>query len=278
MRELPFSPDLEPFVKPVEVGDTNDIYYDPEHPDVLIRVPKDSEAEFLENDPKLIAVAEKIYQRLDAMGESLDIHVAPHQFILAKETSDGPTKPMLLAKRIDGTHLVPYDRENPKTLEATSRIAQLGLKYLDWIEQSRPRSVITDLLKPDQYLAQPGDGHDTLTLVDIETRFKERDFGKKMIELELGMLVGPLRDSEFDDTFCRYMQHALRTLKQGRTNGRLATMINSIINAPELYQQMSDGFLAAKEFTPTKEASDQLRSTPLVITKDILKRFGIEKL
>jgi hypothetical protein len=278
MEKLPFSPEIRPYVKPVEVGDTNKIYYDPNHPEILIRIPKDEEARFMETDPGLIKVVEKIYHRLDEMGKGLDINVAAHQFILAKETSNGPVKPMLLAKRINGNPLVPIDKNNPKTLEAVSRIAQLGLKYLDWIESSRPKSVVTDIFRPDQYITHSEESHDKLTLVDVEPRLKNRDMGVKFIEFELGMLVGSLRDSKYDNTFCSYMQHAIRALKQNRNYNEMASLINNIINAPEIYQQMSDAFLAGKEYTPPQEAIDRMRKTPLIITRELLKRLGIEKI
>lgn len=277
MNELPFSPEIRPFIKPVEVGDTNKIYYDPNHPGGLIRVPTDKEAKLLEADPKLIQVAEKIYRRLEEMGESLDI--APHQFILAKETSDGPVKPMLLAERIDGSHLVPIDKNNPKTLEALSRIVQLGLKYLNWIESNKPRSVVTDIFRPEQYLAHPGETHDKLTLIDIEPRLKNRDLGVMMVEFEIGMVVGPLRDSAHNDIFFKYMHHALRSLKHNPDYIQMAGVINSIINAPELYQQMSDNFLAGRETGVfSQRINDRLRNNPLIITRGLLKRFGIEKI
>lgn len=279
MKESPFSPEIRPYIKPVEVGDTNKIYYDPNHPEVLIRVPIDKEAKFLETNPRLIGVAEKIYRRLDEMGESLDIDVATHQFILAKETSDGPVKPMLLAKRIEGSPLVPIDKNNPKTLEAMSRIAQFGLKYLNWIESNRPKSIVTDIFRPDQYISHPGEAHDKLTLIDIEPRLKNRDLGVKFVDFELGMLVGPLRDSVHNDTFCRYMHHALRALKQNSNYGNMAGLINSIVNAPEIYQQMSDDFLAGREFRIfPQEIKDRMRNTPLIITRELLKKFGIEKI
>ncbi len=60
MSELPFSPDIETFAKPAEMGLTNDMYYDPEHPEVIIRIPKDQEARFLENDPKRIGLAKLV--------------------------------------------------------------------------------------------------------------------------------------------------------------------------------------------------------------------------
>ncbi len=278
MNELPFSPEIRPFIKPVEVGDTNKIYYDPDHPEALIRVPTDEEARFLVADPKLIQVAEKIYRRLDEMGESLDIDVAAHQFILARETSDGPVKPMLLTERIKGNHLVPIDKNNPKTLEALSRIAQLGLKYLDWIEFNKPRSVVTDIFRPEQYLAQPGEKHDKLTLIDIEPRLKGRDLGETMVDFEIGMVVGPLRDSEHDDIFCQYMRHALRSLKQKRAYSHQAVLINSIINAPEIYRQLSDNFLAGRETGISEKLISRWDNTPLIITKGLLKRFGIENI
>lgn len=278
MEKLPFSPEIEPFVKPVEVGDTNKIYYDPDYPETLIRIPIDKEARFLEIDTKLIGVAEKIYCRLNEMGKSLDIDVASHQFILGKETSDGPVKPMLLAERIEGSHLVPIDKGNSKTLEALSRIARLGFKYLDWIESSRPKSVVTDIFRPDQYLSRSGEGHNHLTLVDIEARLKERDRGIKFINHELGMLVGPLRDSEFNDTFNKYMHHALRTLKQNQDHSEMASLINMVVNAPEVYQQMSDNLLAGREFIPSQATMERMRNNRLVIDKELLKRFGIEKI
>jgi len=276
MERLPFSPEIEPFAKPVEVGDTNKIYYDPDHPDVLIRIPTDKEARFLQTDTKLIGVAEKIYSRLSEMGKSLDIDLAKHQFILAQETSDGPVKPMLITERIKGDHLVPIDKENPETLEALSRIAQFGFKYLDWIESNRPKSVVTDIFRPDQYLAHSGEGHHNLTLVDIEARLKERDEGIKFIDHELGMLVGPLRDSEFNDTFNKYMRYALRTLKQNRDYRAMGGLINAVVNAPEEYKQMSDAFLAGREFIPSQETTERLRNKRLVIDKEFRKRFGIE--
>ena len=102
--------------------------------------------------------------------------------------------------------------------------------------------------------------------------------GVKFIEFELGMLVGSLRDSKYDNTFCSYMQHAIRALKQNRNYNEMASLINNIINAPEIYQQMSDAFLAGKEYTPPQEAIDRMRKTPLIITRELLKRLGIEKI
>ena len=279
MREAPFSPEIQPFKKPVEVGDTNNIYYDPQFPDTLIRIPKDEEARFLETDPKLIAVAEKIYNHLDTMGKRLDIDVAPHQFILAKETSAGPVKPMLLAKRINGSPLFPVDQNDPKTLEAMSRIAQLGLNYLNWIESARPQSVVTDIFRPEQYIAHAGETHDRLTLVDIEPRLKDRDYGKQFIDHELAMLVAPLRGTAYNEVFFQYMHHAIRALKQNREYHRMASLINVIVNAPEVYQQMSDDFLSGREpRTFSQEINERLRNAPLIINRELLRKFGIEKI
>jgi hypothetical protein len=278
MEKLPFSPGIQPYIKPAEVGDTNKIYYDPNHPEALIRIPKDKEAKFLETDPKLVGVAEKIYHRLDEMGKELDMDVVSHQFILAKETSDGPIKPMLLTERIDGNLLVPIDKNNPETLKAMSRIAQLGLKYLNWIGSNRPRSVVTDIFRPDQYLVRHIEEHNKLTLVDVEPRLKKREIGVKFVDFELGMLVGSLRNSKYDNTFCSYMHHAIRALKQNRNYSEMAGLINSIVNAPEIYQQMSDAFLLGKEYIPSQKTSDWIRKHPLVITKELLKRFGIENI
>jgi len=274
MKELPFSPEIKPYKKPVEIGDTNEIYYDPDHPETLIRIPKDKEARFLKSDPKLIGITEKIYSRLDEMGRDLDIDVAPHQFILAKESSDGPVKPMLLTKRIDGSPLVPIDKNNPNTLESISRIAQLGIKYLNWIESNHPKSVVTDIFKPDQYITRPGETHDKLTLVDVEPRLKDRDGGVKFIDHEVGMLVGPLRDSAHDDVFRQYMQHALRSLKRDRNYGQMAGRINCIVNAPEIYQQISDDFLAGREIrTFSPEINNKLRNSRYDID-ELLRKFG----
>ncbi|MBI2121997.1 MAG: hypothetical protein HYT98_02640 [Candidatus Sungbacteria bacterium] len=285
MEEAPFSPEIQPYKKPVEVGDTNKIYYDPSHPDVLIRIPIDKESKFLETNPKLIGIAEKIYRRLDEMGKSLDIDVADHQFILAKETSDAPVKPMLLAKRIEGNPLVPVDKNNLKTLEALSRIAQLGHKYLNWIESNRPKSVVTDVFRPDQYIAHPGETeetHDKLTLVDIEPRLKDRDLGIKFIDHELGMLVGPLRNSAHNDIFNLYMHHAFRTLKRNRRRIEIGSLINIIVKAPELYQRMSEDFLAGRDtiFTSQEqqEIKDRLLNAPLIVNQELLRKFGIEKI
>lgn len=279
MKEAPFSPEIQEFKKPLEVGDTNKIYYDPEHPDVLIRVPTDHESRFLETDPKLIGVAEKMYRRLGEMGRGLDIDVAEHQFILAKETVDGPIKPMLLAKRIEGGHLVPIDKNNPRTLEALSRIAELGFKYLNWIKANQPKSVITDIFKPVQYIVQPGEAHDKLTLVDIEPRLAKSDKGIKSIDHALGMLVGPLRDSAYNDTFRRFLHHGLKSLKRDRAYSEMAGLIGSIINAPDIYQMMYEDFLDDRELrVPPKEALEWARNTPLTISRELLKKFGIDKI
>lgn len=279
MRELPFSPDIRPFEKPIEVGDTNQIYYDPRNPDVLIRVPIDKEAMFLENDPKLINIAEKTYRRIGLLGKNLDIDVAPHQFILAKETEDGPVKPMLLAERIEGSHLVPIDKSNPKTLDAINRIAELGQRYLHWIESSRPRSVVTDVFRPDQYIVQPSEGRDRLCLVDIEPRLKERERGIRFIRAELMFLVAPLRDSEHADTFRQLMHYALRSLKKHRNDAELASLINIVVNYPEGYQQMSDRFLGGEEVGNfPSEVIERLRNKPLIIDKAFLHRLGIKKI
>ena len=275
---MPFSSEIQPFEKPIEVGDTNQIYYDPRNPEILIRVPIDMEARFLESDPKLINIAEKTYRRLGQMGEDLDIDITPHQFIVAKETKDGLVKPMLLAKRIEGSHLIPIDKSNPKTLEAISRIAQLGERYLRWIESNRPRSVVTDVFRPDQYIARPGEGRDRLYLVDIEPRLKERERGIQFIKGELMMLVGPLRDSEHADTFRQIMHHALRSLKQNPGDKVMASLISIVINYPEGYQQMSDDYLGGKEPRDfPKEIKERLRNTPLVISRALLQ-LGIEKI
>lgn len=285
MEKAPFSPEIQEYNKPVEIGDTNKIYYDPSRPDVLIRVPIDKEAKFLETDPKLIGIAEKIYRLFGEMGKDLEIDIAEHQFILAKETNDGPIKPMLLAKRIEGNPLVPIDKNNPKTLEALSRIAQLGFKYLNWIESKRPKSVVTDIFRPDQYIAHPGETeekHDKLTLVDIEARLKDRDRGIEFIDHELSVLVSPLRDSVYNDVFNLYMHHAFRTLKENRYRTDIASIINVIINAPELYQRMSDDLLDGREtiFTPQeqKEIKDRLYNAPLIVDRELLKKFDIEKI
>jgi hypothetical protein len=185
---------------------------------------------------------------------------------------------MLIAERIKGDLLVPIDKNNPKTLEALSRIAQFGLKYLSWIESNRPKSIVTDIFRPDQYISQPGEGRNKLTLIDIEPRLKDRDLGVKFVNHEIGMLVEPLRDSEYDDTFCKYMHHALRALKQNRNYSEMAGLVNSIVNAPEIYKQMSDAFLAGKDYNLSQEVSERLRRTPLTITKKLLERFGIEKI
>lgn len=279
MREAPFSPEIQPFKKPVEVGDTNDIYYDPQFPDTLIRVPTDKEARFLETDTKLIADAEKIYSRLNTMGESLDIEVVPHQFILAKETSDGPVKPMLLAKRIKGSPFFPVDTDDPKVLEAMDRIAQLGLNYLDWIESDQPKYVVSDIFRPVQYMTHAGKSHDKLTLVDVEPRLKDREHGKQFVRHEISMLVAPLRDTEHNGTFNRFMHHAFRTLKQHRHDHPIAGLINAIVNAPEVYQQMSDDFLSESEpRTFSEEVNKRLRNAPLNIDRKLLRQFGIDKI
>lgn len=278
MNETPFSPEIQPYIKPVEAGDTNKIYYDPNHPEILIRIPKDKETKFLETDPKLIGVAEKIYRSLDNMGKELDIDVAIHQFILAKETSEGPIKPMLITKRIEGNPLISIDKNNPKILEAVNRIAQLGLKYLNWIESNRPRSIVTDIFRPDQYIAHSGEAHDKLTLIDIDPRLKDRDLGIGFIDHELGMLVGPLRDSIYNDTFCQYVHHELRRIKQNQNYNKTVGLLNSIINYPEIYQKMSDDFLGGKKYIPSQETNERMRNTPLNINREVLKRFGIEKI
>jgi hypothetical protein len=278
MRETPFSPDIQPFQKPVEVGDTNDIYYDPRSPDTVIRIPKDEEARFLETDPKLIAIAEKNYSRLEALGTGLDIDIAPHQFILAKENSTGPVKPMLLAKRIEGKPLFPVDQSDPKTLESISRIAQLGLKYIDWIESDRPRSVVTDVFRPEQYIVHPGEKRDQLTLVDIEPRLKDRDTGKAFIEHQIAMLVAPLRDSAHNDVFLRFMRHAFQSFKRDRSR-EMGGIINIIVKAPDFYRQMSDDFFSGAEPRAMPDGlGERLKNTPLIIDRRLLKKFGIEKI
>lgn len=278
MEELPFSPEIKTFEKPIEVGDTNKIYYDPNHPESVIRVPTDEEARFLENEPALIGIAEKIYGQLGEMGKSLDIEIAPHQFILAKETGDGPIKPMLIEKRIEGRHLVPIDRNDPETLDAISRIAQLGFKYLDWIDTNKPQEVVTDIFRPEQYLAHPGNEREILTLIDVEPRLKDSDYGVMSISQTLGMLVCPLRDSSYNETFNQFMQYAIKSLKQNRNDNHLTSLIHIIINFPEIYERMSDDLLNNKETSPfSTEINERIRNTPLVINREILAKFGIEK-
>jgi hypothetical protein len=280
MRELPFSPDIREFEKPIEVGDTNKIYYDPSQPDVLIRVPVDKEARFLQADPKLIGIAEKNYSRIANLGNELGIAVARHQFILAKEAQDGPVKPMLLAERIEGKHLVPIDRGNPKTLDALSRIAQLGLKYLRWAESSAPKNVVTDIFRPEQYLAKPSSGRDLLYLVDIEPRLMERTRGTQFIRHSLIMLVAPLRGTQHDKTFGQVLHGALLSLKQDRSNTSLLSLLNVIVNYPEGYQKMSEEYLSPdREVTNFSPAVvERLRNTPLIIDRALLRSLGIEKL
>lgn len=279
MRELPFSPDIKPFEKPIKIGDTNDIYYDPQHPDAVIRIPKDSEVKFLETDTKLISVAEKIYNNLDSMGDSLDIDVAEHQFILAREDSDGPVKPMLLAKRIEGKPFFPVDTKDPQALERISRIAQLGLKYLDWIETKKPRAIVTDIFSPKQYMAHEGETDERLTLVDIEPRLKDREYGKQFINHELAMLVAPLQDTEHNNIFNQYMHHAFRTLKYNRGDSQMASLINVIINAPEIYKQISDDFLSGREPQQfSEEIIKRLRNKQLIVNQELLRKFGIDRI
>ena len=69
MKEIPFSPEIQQFNKPLEIGDTNQIYYDPQNPDILIRIPVDKEARFLAVDTRLIKIAEKYYQQLEILGK-----------------------------------------------------------------------------------------------------------------------------------------------------------------------------------------------------------------
>jgi hypothetical protein len=279
MREAPFSPGIQPFKKPIEIGVTNNIYYDPKSPDVLIRIPKDEEVKFLETDPKLIRVSERIYDQLKIMGEPLDIDIAPHQFILAKEASDGPVKPMLLAKRIEGTPFFPVDTEDPRTLESISRITKLGLGYLNWIESKQLRAIVTDIFRPEQYITQKEKIHDRLTLVDIESRLKDREYGKQFINHELAMLVAPLRGTEYNDVFNQFMHHAFKSLKQNSKDPGIASLINVIVNAHEVYRQMSDDFLSGREPQDiSDELKKQLRNKQLIINAELLKKFGIDKI
>lgn len=278
MNETPFSPKIQPLKKAVEVGDTNQIYYDPDHPESVIRIPTDKEAKFLKNDPKLINIAEKIYKRLGDLGKALDIDIALHQFILAKETSDGPVKPMLLAKKIEGHHLVPIDRNNPETLEALDRIVKLGFKYLDWIDSNKPRSIVTDIFRPDQYLAHPGKTHEKLTLIDIEARLKDRESGIRFIENELSNVVGPLRDTNYNDTFCKFVHYVLKKLKRNPGDRSMSGLLQIIINFPEVYRQMSDDFLAGREINVSQKIKERIHNTPLIINKEVLRKFGIEKI
>jgi len=275
MEEAPFSPDIEQFKKAVEVGDTNKIYFDPEHPEAVIRIPIDQEAVFLEDDPKLIKIAEKIYKRIGEMGKDLDIHIAPHQFIIAKETSDGPIKPMQIAKKIEGHHLVPIDSENQKTLDSLNRIVKLAFKYLSWIESSKPRAVVTDIFRPDQYIASQGETHDKLTLVDVEPRLKEREWGVSMLETEISNVVAPLRDTAYNETFNQFVRYVLQSIKRDRTQTHKISLLNIIVNFPDFYQQMAGDYLAERETSVSTEFADKMRNTPLIINKELLNKFGV---
>lgn len=280
MSERPFSPEIKSFEKPLEVGDTNQIYYDPKNPDILIRIPVDEESRFLESDPKLIRVAEKSYKRLQQMSNDLDIDIAPHQFIVAQETKNGPIKPMLLAKRIEGNHLIPIDKDNKKQLDAINRIALLGQRYIQWIERDRPKAVVTDVFRPEQYIVRQEEGRDMLYLIDIEPRLKQREHALHFIRWELMMLVGPLRNTEYEETFRLMISDVLRYSKHNRSDRTFLGLVGLIVAYPEGYSIMSEDFLNAKKELRDipDEMKERMKNTNIVIDQKLLDSLGIDKI